>query len=165
MAAESRVLIHRTIFEIVFQQDLSLAGAHLLPNSVALTLSAPIVGLIVKKTLRYKWATVVCCFGPVLAMALLTQLDEQSSPAVQWLSVIPMGAGFSGLLTLTLIAMLNSVEKSEIATATGFVFVWRSLGQVFGVGLSSAVYQYSLSRELEERFSDPEVTIGMISFR
>lgn len=51
-----------------------------------MTLSAPIVGLIVKKTLRYKWATVICCLGPVLAMGLLTQLDEHSSPAVQWLS-------------------------------------------------------------------------------
>jgi hypothetical protein len=46
----------------------------------------------------------------------------------------------------------------EIATATGFVFVWRSLGQVFGVGLSSAVYQFSLSRELQARLADPRVS-------
>jgi hypothetical protein len=66
--------------------------------------------------------------------------------------------------------MLNAVERklawqngpettgSEIATATGFVFVWRSLGQVFGVGLSSAVYQASLARELNYRFGDDKVS-------
>ena len=66
--------------------------------------------------------------------------------------------------------MLNAVEResapgiraemagSEIATATGFVFVWRSLGQVFGVGLSSAVYQASLARELDNRFDDKTVS-------
>jgi hypothetical protein len=82
-----------------------------------MTVSAPVLGLVVKRTRKYKWATVLCCTGPVIAMGLLTTLRRDSSWAVQWLSewfhrevqystdvlgVIPMGAGFSGLLTLTL---------------------------------------------------------------
>ncbi|KIR57514.1 integral membrane protein [Cryptococcus bacillisporus CA1873] len=137
------------VFEIVFQQPVSVAGAHLLPNSIAMTISAPIMGYIVKRTSRYKWLTVLNCAGPVVAMALLTNLKVGSSWANQWLSVVPMGAGFSGLLTLTL--------KHEIATSTGFVFVWRSLGQVFGVGLSSAVFQGTLSEQLNSRFDSPEI--------
>ncbi|ODN76598.1 hypothetical protein L202_05255 [Cryptococcus amylolentus CBS 6039] len=145
------------VFEIVFKQPVSLAGAHLLPNSLAMTISAPIMGYIVKTSGRYKWLTVLNCAGPVVAMTLLTRLTPESSWASQWLSVLPMGAGFSGLLTLTLTAMLNSVERHEIATSTGFVFVWRSLGQVLGVGLSSAVFQGSLSRQLSQRFSNPAI--------
>lgn len=95
-------LSHSMVFEIVFQQPVSVAGAHLLPNSVAMTISAPIMGYIVKRTGRYKWLTVLNCAGPVVAMALLTNLKIGSSWANQWLSVLPMGAGFSGLLTLTL---------------------------------------------------------------
>lgn len=90
------------VFEIVFGQSLSLAGAHILPNSAAMTLSAPLMGYLVKRTHRYKNLTVLCCFGPVIAMALLSTLSPASSWATQWLSVLPMGAGFSGLLTLTL---------------------------------------------------------------
>ena len=56
-----------------------------MPNSIAMTLSAPLVGLVVKKTLRYKWATVACCAGPVVSMALLARLDTRSSFAVRWL--------------------------------------------------------------------------------
>lgn len=90
------------VFEIVFQQPISIAGAHLLPNSVAMTICAPIMGYIVKRTGQYKWLTVLNCAGPVVAMALLVNLKVGSSWANQWLSVLPMGAGFSGLLTLTL---------------------------------------------------------------
>lgn len=90
------------VFEIVFGESLSKAGAHILPNSAAMTLSAPLMGYLVKRTGRYKWLTVACCAGPVLAMALLASLGPGSSAGVRWLSVVPMGAGFSGLLTLTL---------------------------------------------------------------
>ncbi|KLT43769.1 MFS general substrate transporter [Cutaneotrichosporon oleaginosum] len=145
------------VFEIVFGESLSQAGAHILPNSVAMTLSAPVMGILVKRTRRYKWLTVVCCAGPVAAMALLSTLGPGSSSAIRWLGVMPMGAGFSGLLTLTLIGMLNTVPKSQIAVATGFVFVFRSLGQVFGVGISGAVFQTSLAAELGRRFKDPEL--------
>ncbi|WVQ62897.1 uncharacterized protein L199_001046 [Kwoniella botswanensis] len=145
------------VFEIVYQQPLAVAGAHLLPNSIAMSVSAPIMGYICQKTLHFKWLTVLNCAGPVISMALFVSLRESSSWAAEWLSVVPMGVGFSGLLTLTLVGMLNSVEIDEIATATGFVFVWRSLGQVFGVGLSSAVFQGSLASQLNERFESPEV--------
>ncbi|WWC85698.1 uncharacterized protein L201_000564 [Kwoniella dendrophila CBS 6074] len=145
------------MFEIVFQQPLAVAGAHLLPNSIAMSISAPIMGYISRKTLHFKWLTVVNCTGPVISMALFISLQDNSSWAAQWLSVIPMGIGFSGLLTLTLVGMLNSVAIDEIATATGFVFVWRSLGQVFGVGLSSAVFQGSLATQLDKRFDSPEI--------
>lgn len=74
------------VFEIVFGQSLSLAGAHILPNSAAMTLSAPLMGYLVKRTGRYKRLTVLCCAGPVVAMALLAGLDPGSSWAVQWLS-------------------------------------------------------------------------------
>ncbi|WVF66941.1 hypothetical protein IAT40_001684 [Kwoniella sp. CBS 6097] len=145
------------IFEIVFDQPLAMAGAHLLPNSIAMSVSAPIMGYICKRTRHFKWLTVLNCAGPVISMALFVSLDTGTSWAKEWLSVIPMGVGFSGLLTLTLVGMLNSVDKDEIATATGFVFVWRSLGQVFGVGLSSAVFQGSLSTQLNRKFDSPEL--------
>ncbi|KAK4688412.1 hypothetical protein P7C73_g1708, partial [Tremellales sp. Uapishka_1] len=83
------------VFEIVFQQNLALAGAHLLPNSIAMTISAPIAGYIVKRTSRYKWLIVISCAGPLVAMILISQLTPQSWEPLQWIC-------FSSLLTLTL---------------------------------------------------------------
>lgn len=56
-----------------------------------------------------------------------------------------------------LVANLNAVDRHEIAVATGFVFVFRSIGQVFGVGISGAVFQTSLATELYKRFTDLDV--------
>lgn len=53
---------------------------------------------------------------------------------------------------------MSSRAESQIAVATGFVFVFRSIGQVFGVGISGAVFQTSLASELRKRFSDPKVS-------
>lgn len=143
------------VFEIVLGQSLSAAGSHLLPNSIAMAIFSPLAGLYVRKTKRYKWAIVLCACGPLLSMILLTFLGPESSDAMQWTAVIPMGTGFGALLTLTLVANLEAVSPAEIATATGFVFVWRSIGQVLGVGISDAVFQTGLQWELERRFNDP----------
>jgi hypothetical protein len=51
------------------------------------------------------------------------------------------------------------MSDNEIAVATGFVFVFRSLGQVLGVGISGAVFQSSLATELAARFTDADVSI------
>ncbi|OCF78234.1 hypothetical protein I204_00171 [Kwoniella mangroviensis CBS 8886] len=125
--------------QAVFIRTLGTLGCGVAPTFSFLITSrfiagmGAIMGYICQKTLHFKWLTVLNCAGPVMSMTLFVTLRESSSWAAQWLRVVPMGVGFSGLLTLTLVGMLNSVEIDEIATATGFVFVWRSLGQVFGI--------------------------------
>ncbi|KAJ9127742.1 hypothetical protein QFC24_000025 [Naganishia onofrii] len=145
------------LFEIVFQQPVSQAGAHLLPNSICLVVAGPLVGYLIKRTNRYKWITSICCLGPVLSMALLAKMTPATPVWLQWTAIIPMGCGFSGLLTATLVGVMNDVDRSQIAIATGFTFMFRSLGQVSGVGLSSAMLQASLNRELVARFDSPEL--------
>ncbi|KAJ9125074.1 hypothetical protein QFC22_000027 [Naganishia vaughanmartiniae] len=145
------------LFEIVFQQPVSRAGAHLLPNSICLVFTGPLVGYLIKRTNRYKWITSFCCLGPVVSMALLVRMTPETPEWLQWTAIIPMGCGFSGLLTATLVGIMNDVDRSQIAIATGFTFMFRSLGQVSGVGLSSAMLQASLNRELVARFDSPEI--------
>lgn len=62
---------------------------------------APAAGIIIKKSGRYKWVTVVCCLGPLTSMVWLAFLQKEAVIG-QWLCVLPMGLGFSGLLTATL---------------------------------------------------------------
>ncbi|GHJ89949.1 hypothetical protein NliqN6_6351 [Naganishia liquefaciens] len=145
------------LFEIAFQQTVSLAGAHLLPNSICLIIAGPVVGYLIKRTNRYKWVTSICCLGPVASMFLLARMTPATPTWLQWIAIVPMGCGFSGLLTSTLVGIMNQVDRSQAAIATGFVFMFRSLGQVSGVGLSSAIFQASLNRELVARFPSPKI--------
>ena len=69
-----------------------------------MTLSAPIAGLIVKKTGRYKWATVGFCTGPVIAMVLLARLTPESHPITQWLST-------SFNIRISLLTLMGRVQR------------------------------------------------------
>ncbi|KAM0756120.1 MFS general substrate transporter [Meredithblackwellia eburnea MCA 4105] len=145
-----------TLYEICFQQGMAEAGLHMLPNAVAMIIGAPLAGIMARITGRYKTVTVVSCLGPLVSMLWLAFIDKEAKVA-QWLCILPMGLGFSSLLTATLLALLSDVEQSQIATATGFIYVWRSLGQVSGVALSQAIFQSVLSTELSERIDDPNL--------
>lgn len=60
-------------------------------------------------------------------------------------------------VSCNIVSSANRHSESEIATVTGFTFVFRAIGQVFGVGISGAVFQTSLLSALTSRFSSPEV--------
>jgi hypothetical protein len=49
-----------------------------------------------------------------------------------------------------------------MALGTGFGQLFRGVGQVFGVGLSSAIFQYLLDRELAKRIHGPNA--GEVSY-
>lgn len=46
-----------------------------------------IAGYLIKRTGYFKWLLSLCCLGPVVAMVLLSQLNERSSDAALWLGV------------------------------------------------------------------------------
>lgn len=59
------------------------------------------------------------------------------------------------MLTGTLIALIASVDRSEMATATGLTYLARYTGQVIGVATSSSLLQSVLLGSLQRRISGP----------
>lgn len=54
-------------------------------------------------------------------------------------------------MTAALIALVASVSRAEMATATGLSYLCRYSGQVIGVAVSSSVLQAVLASELRRR--------------
>jgi len=69
--------------------------------------------------------------------------------------VAPSGFGFASVLTGTLIAIIASVDRTDMAVATGITYLFRTVGQVLGVSLSGTIIQGVLVRELRQRLTDP----------
>jgi len=63
--------------------------------------------------------------------------------------------GASHDLLLPSVALLASVGSAHTAVAIGFGQLWRGIGQVSGVAVSSAVLQSILDRELKARITGP----------
>ncbi|GAA6002939.1 hypothetical protein JCM10207_001909 [Rhodosporidiobolus poonsookiae] len=140
-------------FEIVKRNTASQAGAHLLPNSVALSIGSLFAGWVIRRTGRYYWLIVITSALPVVALAFFTLLNEKSGWVISWLAILPSGFGFASVITATLIALIASVDRSDMATATGLTYLFRYIGQVVGVASSASLLQAVLNSELHKRIT------------
>lgn len=124
-------------------------------QALVLTVSLYFVQMI-RRTGRYYWLLVITSAMPVFAFLLLAFLNEDTPAWLEWISVIPSGFGFASVLTGTLIALIASVDRSEMATATGLTYLARYTGQVIGVATSSSLLQSVLTQSLKKRIHGPD---------
>ncbi|GAA5826575.1 hypothetical protein JCM11251_002435 [Rhodosporidiobolus azoricus] len=142
-------------FEIVKQNTASQAGAHLLPNSIALSIGSLFAGFVIRKTGRYYWLIVITSVLPIIALTSFCFLNEHSGWFQSWLSILPSGFGFASVVTSTLIALIASVDRADMATATGLTYLFRYVGQVVGVASSASLLQVVLNDQLHKRIKGP----------
>ncbi|GAA5833772.1 hypothetical protein JCM9279_001622 [Rhodotorula babjevae] len=143
-------------FEIVKQKSASEAGAHLLPNSIALSVGSLFAGWIIRRTGRYYWLIVTTSGLPVIALVSFVFLTESSGWFHTWLAILPSGFGFASVITAGLIAIIASVDRSDMATATGLTYLFRYVGQVVGVASSASMLQSVLNAQLKSRIVGPD---------
>ncbi|CAE6482264.1 unnamed protein product [Rhizoctonia solani] len=105
------------------------------------------------KTGRYKILTDVFGLFPCVGSLLVYRLKETSSEFEKWFSIIPVGLGNAVVLQTTLMCLLASIDTSQLAVGTGFTHLFRGVGQVLGVAVSSAFFQSVLDRELRSRIT------------
>ncbi|KAJ3530052.1 hypothetical protein NMY22_g8732 [Coprinellus aureogranulatus] len=72
-----------------------------------------------------------------------------------WFQTVPLGFGNAVVLQTMLIALLVHLPDDQMAVGTGFGQLFRGVGQVGGVAISSAVFQSMLESELKKRITGP----------
>ncbi|KIM52409.1 hypothetical protein SCLCIDRAFT_1223761 [Scleroderma citrinum Foug A] len=143
-------------FQIVALTSATEAGLHLLPNSVAMSSGSLFAGYLMHRTGKYKMINLVFGLFPFIGGLLITFIHEDSGPWQSWLSIIPLGFGNAVVLQTMLIALLAHLPDNLMAVGTGFGQVFRGLGQVIGVAVSSAIFQFKLDVELRKRIDRPD---------
>jgi len=131
------------------------SGLHLLPNSVALSLGSIFAGTVMRTTGKY-WYLIVSSGVLLVGSSVLVSFWNDNTDTFQlWFDIVPTGFGFCSILTGTLIAMVASVDRADMAVATGITYLFRTVGQVLGVSLSGTIIQGVLVRELRGRITGP----------
>ncbi|KAF8313424.1 vacuolar amino acid permease [Clavulina sp. PMI_390] len=133
----------------------SEAGAHLLPNSVFLALGSLFAGWVMRATGKYWWLNVGGCASSLFACILLSRWNDNTGTFELWFDIIPSGFGMSSVVTSTLIALISSVSREDMAVATGISYLFRTTGQVLGVSMSGALAQSILRTQLRSRINVP----------
>jgi MFS family permease len=98
-------------FATVHQNTSSVAGAHLLPNSIMICFGSLLVGWVMRRTGRYWYLTLNCGLLIVLSCAALCTWGEGSSGWISWVEVAPGGFGYAGVLTTSLVALMSDVTR------------------------------------------------------
>ena len=130
------------------------AGARLIPQSIGGAVGSLGSGLIMKSTGRYWWLN----FGTeglfVLCLALVCTFSLTTPFWPPLLYFFIGGAGFGGMLTVTLLALISAVDHKHQAVITSASYAFRSTGSTIGITIASAVYQNSLKARLWDRFGN-----------
>ncbi|KAF4578265.1 hypothetical protein EYR40_001574 [Pleurotus pulmonarius] len=145
------LLSHRVPVLTVMGTSASVAGLHLLPNSVCISTGSIFAGWMMKKYGAYKLLNMVFGCLPFIAAATMATMSEHSGVFKQWIAIMPLGFGNAIVLQTMYIALVANLPASQMAIGTGFSQLLRGLGQVGGLAISSALFQSVLKRELSKR--------------
>ena len=130
----------------------SQTGLRFIADSAGIAITSLSCGIILRMTGRYLaingLAQVILLTGLGLVCTLM--LDTPPWPPFMYLFLV--GAGFSGMLTTTGVALVASVEQKYQAVTTSASYGSRSTGSVFGIAISGAIYQNVLMKRLRKRF-------------
>ncbi|EIW69421.1 hypothetical protein TREMEDRAFT_39017 [Tremella mesenterica DSM 1558] len=148
-------------FSAVKLRPASISGAHLLPYSLVGPVGSVGMGWIIRHTGRYWWCSVIGGLIMVISAGMMCFWKENSPGWLSWVSVAPAGAGYAGVLTSSLIALMTEVTRQgrgEIAVATSMSYLFRTSGQVLGVSISAAIVQSILQKDLSRLITGPDAS-------
>ncbi|KAL8979978.1 MAG: hypothetical protein Q9205_004817 [Flavoplaca limonia] len=129
---------------------LTQAGNALIPIGICLPVGSLIAGAMISRTGRYRyvlWSTILM----LLIGTASNSFNALSTPL--WLPIayiVLVGLATGGMLVVTLVAFTSVVKTSEQALVTSLSYVFRSMGSILGVAISSAVYQAVLEGDLRK---------------
>ncbi|CBQ72114.1 related to multidrug resistance proteins [Sporisorium reilianum SRZ2] len=137
-------------FENVEQTTKQYAGVHLIPNAIIASACSLGSGLIMARTGRYRTMLLLGGLFGFAGPLMMCFWHRGTSEAFYWISMPWGGAAYGSILTITLVALIASVDPKDMAAATGVTYLFRATGSVLGISLSSAILQNSLQKNLEK---------------
>ncbi|RKU40720.1 hypothetical protein DL546_001022 [Coniochaeta pulveracea] len=130
------------------------AGLRILASPLGVCFSSVGSGYIMKHTGRYVGLGIAVVVIQTVGCIILSFLDSNSASWIPFVGMMLAGAGYGGMLTVTLLACIAAVDHAHQAVITSATYAFRSVGATVGITVASTVYQNILKKKLWERFGD-----------
>jgi hypothetical protein len=157
MIGSNHILFNAPLyFQVVHGDSPSVAGLRISLPALFTTICGVLTGFFLTWTGRMKAPQVVGSIC-MLVGGIATSLLWESTP--QWLatlSITPPYAGQGFMFPATILGLLATSPEEDQATMMSTLILWRNLGIVFGVAISSLVLQNALTSYLELFISGPD---------
>jgi EmrB/QacA subfamily drug resistance transporter len=147
--------------QVVHGVSPTVSGVYLLPQVIGLLLTSVGSGQLIARTGRYKVYPIIGTALLVVALFLLSRLDEHTSTALTSVYFLVLGASLGLILQVLVIAVQNSVGFADLGAATSGVTFFRSIGGSFGVSVFGAIFSNRLAVELASALRGVSVPAGV----
>lgn len=148
------ILFYGPIYFQIRGYSATQAGIRLIPASVGIAVGSVTCGIIIRWLGRY-YALNLCIQAVfLLGLTLVTTFTLDTPEGLPFLYFFLIGLGYSGMLTVTLLALIAAVDHSHQAVITSASYAFRSTGSTIGITIASSVFQNIVKTELWGRFGN-----------
>jgi MFS family permease len=137
-------------FQAVKLETASVSGFRLAGPSVALTICGVSAGFIMTATGRMKWLIVTGSLSMLIGATCLSSMWDNIPTWLATIFLVPSSIGQGLSFPATSLAVLATSTQEDQAVMTSTLVLWRSLGIVMGVSISSLILQNALTAYLEQ---------------
>jgi EmrB/QacA subfamily drug resistance transporter len=134
--------------QVVHGVSPTVSGLYLLPMVGGLLITSVASGQLIARTGRYKIYPIIGTAVLVVALFLLSRLDEHTSTAMFSLDFFLLGFALGLIIQVLVIAVQNAADYADLGAATSGVTFFRSIGGAFGVSVFGAIFSNRLAVEL-----------------
>ncbi|KAK0739469.1 major facilitator superfamily domain-containing protein [Apiosordaria backusii] len=141
-------------FQAVLLDSATAAGARLAIPSLATPIGGLIAGIVMSRWGKLLTLVRVGAFLMVVGNALVTSLGFQDSSWKYYLYIFPANLGQGIVYPGILFTSLATFDHADHAVSASTVYLIRSLGTVYGVAVTSAILQTTLSIRLPDALGE-----------
>ncbi|MFI9352303.1 MFS transporter [Streptomyces lydicus] len=140
-----------TFLQMVDGASATASGLLMLPLMGGIVLASVVSGRLISRTGHYKVFPLLGCAAAAVGMWLLTRLRQDTPREVYSLWMGVLGLGLGCVLPVLVLAVQNSVRRSDLGTATSAANYFRQIGGSVGAALFGTLLADRLARRLADR--------------
>ena len=156
------LLFYGPIYFQVQGYSSSQTGLRFIADSAGIAIASLSCGIVVRLTGKYLALGALMQATFLAGMALMCTLTLDTPPWPPFIYLFLIGAGISGMMTTTAVALTACVEQTHQAVSTSASYASRSTGSVVGIAISGAIYQNVLRKGLWSRLGSLHGAEGLI---
>ncbi|MFF7333188.1 DHA2 family efflux MFS transporter permease subunit [Streptomyces sp. NPDC008150] len=137
-----------TYLQYVDGNSATISGVRTLPMVIGLLIASVFSGNVVSKTGKYRFFPIVGSVVMGVGLWLMSLMGPDSGNWLESLYMFVLGAGIGLSMQVLTIAVQNTVEYTDLGTATSGVTFFRTLGSSFGTAVFGTIYANSLTPNL-----------------
>jgi EmrB/QacA subfamily drug resistance transporter len=137
-----------TFLQYVDGVSATTSGLRMLPMVLGLLVTALGSGVVVSRTGRYRPFPIAGSAITAAGLYLLSRMDQHTGTWLVSLYLLVLGAGIGLIMQILTLVVQNTVNYSDLGTATSGVTFFRTLGGSFGASIMGSIYSNGLKGRL-----------------